>query len=307
MSAESRGPELYIIPVSDSWMDEFDQTVRSPILLDGAKFPSEIEGAEERVWGMEEGPRNQPTFEQMSARDWVVFYHDGRLFSCGRIGRKLQGRDFGRTFWSNPSSQFCFTIEDFDLLDIPIDDLRNTLGYQSGFYPRGPIRVSDESLGKLLAEFSSVRNYLNGFRESEMPDENEIASDFILPKRIETQSSRIIRNTNLVNELKRDHDFRCQVCDDQRKRDPSSPYAEGHHLQPLGSPHQGPDIKENIIVLCPNHHADFDYGMVKVEPATLEIEHAYDNDVCGSELTVIPEHQIDHEFLRYHNENIVGW
>jgi predicted restriction endonuclease len=29
-------------------------------------------------------------------------------------------------------------------------------------------------------------------------------------------------------------------------------YAEAHHIQPFGAPHNGPDISENVICLCPN-------------------------------------------------------
>ena len=36
------------------------------------------------------------------------------------------------------------------------------------------------------------------------------------------------------------------------------PYAEGAHIRPLGSPHDGPDKLENVLCLCPNHHVLFD-------------------------------------------------
>jgi nitrite reductase/ring-hydroxylating ferredoxin subunit len=40
----------------------------------------------------------------------------------------------------------------------------------------------------------------------------------------------------------------------------SARYAEVHHLRPLGGHHRGLDRQDNMLVLCPNHHALFDLG-----------------------------------------------
>lgn len=39
-------------------------------------------------------------------------------------------------------------------------------------------------------------------------------------------------------------------------------YSEVHHIRPLGSPHNDPDIANNIIILCPNCHVLCEYGAV---------------------------------------------
>lgn len=307
MSSDGTTSDLFVIPVSADWMGAFEQTVGSLYSFESPDFPSDLVGTEERVWGMMEGARNRTTFEQMDSRDWLIFYHGGNIFSGARVGKKFEGSDYGRIIWDSPPSRFCFTVEDFELLDISIEMVRGALGYQSGFYPRGPIRVSDDSLEALVQEYGSIRGFLDGFRESEPVDEDERASDYTRPDRIETQSSRIIRNTQLVKRLKAAYECRCQVCGDQRKKISGSPYAEGHHLQPLGSPHRGPDVEENIVILCPNHHADFDYGMIEVDPDSLEIDHAYDDEISGRELRINADHDIDPEFLRYHAEQIADW
>jgi len=41
-------------------------------------------------------------------------------------------------------------------------------------------------------------------------------------------------------------------------------YAEVHHLKPLGQ--DGPDTDANMLVLCPNHHVLFDYGVIAINP-----------------------------------------
>lgn len=70
-------------------------------------------------------------------------------------------------------------------------------------------------------------------------------------------TSRIVRDSAITREVKRLHDFRCQACG-ARLDTPTGPYAEAAHILPLGAPHHGPDVLENVLCLCPNHHATFD-------------------------------------------------
>lgn len=141
--------------------------------------------------------------------------------------------------------------------------------------------------------------------ESPNLDPEEVVDDAVTPDSIETTVSRKVRNTTLVKDLKKAYEHKCQVCGDVRYREPDEPYAEGHHIQPLGDPHTGPDTPGNILILCPNHHADFDYGVIEIDPATHEISHEYDETVDGNPLTVDEEHDIDPDKLRYHR-NIIS-
>lgn len=129
-----------------------------------------------------------------------------------------------------------------------------------------------------------------------VPDARELTQS-------QTSVCRVIRNTQLVSQLKHLYEYNCQVCGDQRKRHRVQPYAEGHHIRPLS--HSGPDIKENMLVLCPNHHADLDYGMVSINPDSWTIAHAYENDTDGGVLSVRENHDLNSDFLAYHNEHIV--
>lgn len=136
------------------------------------------------------------------------------------------------------------------------------------------------------------------------PDENEAVADLAAPDRVETTTSRIVRNTQLGKSLKETYQYRCQLCGDARHKTPLEHYAEVHHIKPLGRPHGGPDIRSNMLVLCPNHHADFDYGIVHVDPETLEVTHATDAEISGRELLLKDGHDINRDVLEYHNENI---
>jgi predicted HNH restriction endonuclease len=132
--------------------------------------------------------------------------------------------------------------------------------------------------------------------QSETPLAVDIASVDIsggttLPGKSLTQVYRIIRDTKLCREIKKLHNYKCQLCGLTIKLPTENYYAEAHHIIPLGSPHCGADKAENIIVVCPNHHAMLDYGVVKLELAMINA-HA--------------KHQISLDSIAYHNQKIYG-
>jgi len=114
-------------------------------------------------------------------------------------------------------------------------------------------------------------------------------------RRVSSTIQRIVRDTELAREVKKLYDYRCQV-GGQRLEGPGGPYAEAAHIQPLGSPHNGPDVMGNIICLCPNHHVLFDIGAY-----TISDDYSLVGSIEGR-LEVKPQHRISREFLQYRRE-----
>jgi len=114
------------------------------------------------------------------------------------------------------------------------------------------------------------------------------ASDIDLPEtvRVETTTYRILRDTALSREVKIAQKFECQLCTKRIRLSDGSFYAEAHHVRPLGKPHNGPDVEENIICVCPNCHVLLDYGVIKLEKSQLQ-------NVCL-------------DYVDYHNKEIYG-
>jgi predicted restriction endonuclease len=71
-------------------------------------------------------------------------------------------------------------------------------------------------------------------------------------------TERGIREIAITQEVRRLHDRRCEVC--QRLGAPAGPHVQVAHVRPLGSLHDGPDVAENVLCLCPNHHVLLDTG-----------------------------------------------
>ena len=83
------------------------------------------------------------------------------------------------------------------------------------------------------------------------------------PGRMSVHTTRVIRDSATAMELKRLYGHCCQVCDRRIELEPGSFYSEVHHIRPLGGPHKGLDRQDNMLVICPTHHAMFDLGVAK--------------------------------------------
>jgi len=120
----------------------------------------------------------------------------------------------------------------------------------------------------------------------EAPTANDLSNGTQGPERVEQTTYRIIRDTAIARELKALHQYRCQLCGLSLLLSDGQRYCEAHHIRPLGTPHNGPDIAENILCVCPNHHVQLDYFSI---PLKL------------TELRQHQNHRLSDTFPQYHN------
>jgi putative restriction endonuclease len=69
-----------------------------------------------------------------------------------------------------------------------------------------------------------------------------------------------------------------------------------------GRPHDGLGNEENILVLCLNLHAIFDFGALSVTE-TFQVLNTVTDAFLG-ELHRLPRHEVDPAALAYHREHI---
>ncbi len=128
------------------------------------------------------------------------------------------------------------------------------------------------------------------------PEEIEIDYNTREKKRKEGTVLRIIRDTNISNDIKKLYNYECQVCKTTISTK-SGRYAEGAHIRPLGKPHNGDDNSNNLICLCPNHHVMFDKGSFAI----------LDNlKLTGCEtgsLIINPKHKLNVLNIEYHRKS----
>ena len=112
------------------------------------------------------------------------------------------------------------------------------------------------------------------------------------PKRVVSTVQRVIRDSKLGRQLKKLYDYKCQVCELQINTEAGF-YAEAAHIKPVGAPHNGPDLLENLLCLCPNHHLMFDKGVFCLDDTFNLIG-------IDGKLHLNPKHDVSKEFLSYH-------
>ena len=109
------------------------------------------------------------------------------------------------------------------------------------------------------------------------------------PSRKQVSVMRVERDSALAFRVKELHQGMCQICGTTIELPGSVRYAEAHHIQPMGIPHNGPDKLGNIMCVCPNHHVALDYAAMPLLFA--ELRHA-------------DGHSIDLQFINYHNDRV---
>lgn len=145
------------------------------------------------------------------------------------------------------------------------------------------IRVSEKSQ---IQPISQSAKKISERQKGYKPNTVEIPAGKHDVKRNLIQAERIVRDTKVSLWVKYIHEYKCQICETTLKIDDDKFYAEAHHIKPLCDNHNGADVVENIICVCPNHHALLDLGAIKIEQ---------------SKLRYIEGHEINPEYIEYHN------
>ena len=143
-----------------------------------------------------------------------------------------------------------------------------------------------------ISGFDVYRYRLEVLTETKAPSPHSLPGGTTETERRSITTQRVVRQTAVSNAVKRLYDYTCQFCA-TRITIPTGGYAEAAHIKPLGRPHDGPDIPENVLCLCANCHVLFDRGAVGVAPNGSLIN-------APGEIRVSSKHQIGFEHLEYH-------
>ncbi|PAB60998.1 HNH endonuclease [Anaeromicrobium sediminis] len=122
------------------------------------------------------------------------------------------------------------------------------------------------------------------------------------PEKIERSVVVTKRNQTIVKNLKKIYKNKCQICNIRLEVGCNEYMSEVHHIQPLGE-HDGPDISENMIVLCPNCHAMFDRGAITIDIDNNIVKHINPNNLLNNTKITI-KHFMEKKYIDYHTDNI---
>lgn len=150
--------DLFLVPVGDEWIDDFERTVSSPLSIP-ADAPPELEGhSEVRIWGTTEGSdqKKRTSFEAMDSGDLVLFLHDAEFVGSGRVGTTVESPELGEWIWDAPESRFIYTITDYEKISVPRAEVWDLLDYSANYPLYGFSRASDDAVSSLLQSYNSV-------------------------------------------------------------------------------------------------------------------------------------------------------
>ena len=204
-------------------------------------------------------------------------------------------------------SSFCSPLSVSDFLVRYKNELTE-IGTRRSFYTRDANNIAEKyasevpcQVAELLCDFV-VQQGNTLFGNLEYVGNTGTVMELVSPPRVETTTTRIIRDTKIIRDLKSKYKDQCQVCGARLQLPNGNGYSEGHHLQKLGGSHHGPDIRENILILCPTHHVEFDYGMIAIENEfVIHIDRT--NSHHGKALAYNRD-DLGYEYLIYHRNNI---
>ena len=158
------------------------------------------------------------------------------------------------------------------------------------------IQQLDPPMAAFLGNYGPIAP--NPIQDITIPDD-----DANPPAKIRCEVTRIVRCTEKGRKLKNLYRFKCQIC---RCRiivpnSAASGYMEVHHMRPLGGVYKGHDNWNNMLVLCPNCHVEFDRLAVAIDPKTGRVL-CYDrnNEKVGRKIQYLPGHSLAEENIAHH-------
>ncbi len=117
--------------------------------------------------------------------------------------------------------------------------------------------VSDDEKEQMeLEQFYKSKTKADIFKELQNLKETD-------PEEIIVNHKTYKRDNKTIAQIKVLRDFKCQICSTTIVKKDGSKYVEAAHIKPK---HQkGRETLDNIILLCPNHHKEFDFGKLEIK------------------------------------------
>jgi 5-methylcytosine-specific restriction protein A len=159
-------------------------------------------------------------------------------------------KDYGSPGLSNALTALRLHIEYYeDLQKVVMHKMRDIYAK----YLAVPIETPDEQEQKEI-----VREFKNQNKTKE-----EIIAELLSlkptdPEEVTLRSKSFKRDNRTIAQIKILRDFKCQICSTTIKMKAGTFYIEAAHIEPKHR--KGRETPDNIILLCPNHHKEFDFG-----------------------------------------------
>ncbi|MCY4093708.1 MAG: HNH endonuclease [Gammaproteobacteria bacterium] len=165
----------------------------------------------------------------------------------------------------------------------------------------GCLKRLSEPTGTTLAKGIQIEQNSN-------EDIVDVGLDWVEREKIDGPVERRIVERNIQQRdrrkaasLKQRYRNKCQFCGTRLHVGDAHYYSEAAHILGIGMPHNGPDSISNMLVLCPNHHIQFDRGILRLvkKGDQYQIESKSSGDpLHGKVITLV--HELEVEYVTRH-------
>ncbi len=167
---------LYMPPGNRQAMVHYEDTIRQRVPLEriaplvSRSLADELKRVFQSnriaVWGSVPGPRNQQTFDRMTAGDYVLIVEGDHIRLLGQIAAKTANAGLSHELWrplqgdENASWSLVYFIANARELDVPFSALCDLFGFRSSFQLRGLTGVAASRLETFYARYDDLYSVL---------------------------------------------------------------------------------------------------------------------------------------------------
>jgi predicted restriction endonuclease len=208
-------------------------------------------------WKYPESKNHAKILKNIKENDWFLFSVDRKYQYAAKVSK---------------SEKYQISFKEIKSINRSFMRTNKELGIASNhpaIHNFSLLHIDDDFTKLAIKKFGSIENFLVEQKVSTIkPQKNtkkiiiDPASIKKIPKRVKTETVRVIRDTIATKKLKMKYENKCQVCSYKIAEN----YSDVHHIWPIGEkPVGGDDDFDNMLVLCPNHHAMFDLGLIQFD------------------------------------------
>ena len=184
---------------------------------------------------------------------------EANKYKNGKKSKRLVGQ-VGYSYYTTSMAEKIILDELYELSKSEIQEnefqkLKNIYSLISGKKFNSEIFNSDET------EQQELTNYYRKKKSDILNDLKSLKSTDVETVIVQQKSYK--RDNKTIAQLKILRDFKCQICGTSILKNNGEFYVEAAHIKSKRD--KGIEIPDNILILCPNHHKEFDYGSRQIK------------------------------------------
>jgi len=204
------------------------------------------------VWGLHKSKVKSSFWSKLKKNDKIYFTIPEENFKISAtLTKKTKNPKFGKSIYPHElgtnSIQYFLFFNEIQKTNVSFNELIHNSASKISVLISGIYEINQEYY---QTKKSKPKKFIS-------PKKNGPA------KKNKSEVWRYLRDTKPVKELKALYRDKCQICGCIFEIGKNKFYSEVHHYHPLED--GGDDDKSNMIVVCPNHHTQFDYKIIAID------------------------------------------